>query len=41
MAKVSPARSYQELFRVTGPPLSFVFQTEDVWQRGNQFIETV
>jgi hypothetical protein len=39
-AKVSPARSYPELFRVTGPLLSLVFRTEDVWQRCNQFIET-
>ena len=39
-AEVSPARSYPELFRVTGPPLSLVFRTEDVWQRYNQFIET-
>ena len=34
------ARSYPELFRVTGPLLSLVFRTEDVWQRYNQFIET-
>ena len=40
MAKVSPARSYPELFRVTGTLLSLVFWTEDVWQRCNQFIET-
>jgi hypothetical protein len=33
-AEVSPARSYLELFRVTGPLLSLVFRTEDVW---NQF----
>jgi hypothetical protein len=39
-AEVSPARSYPELFRVTGPLLSLVFRTEDVWQRYNQFIET-
>jgi len=39
-AEVSPARSYPELFRVTGPLLSFVFRTEDVCQRCNQFIET-
>jgi len=38
--EVSLARSYQELFRVTGPLLSLVFRTEDVWQRHNQFIET-
>jgi hypothetical protein len=38
MAKVSPALSYLELFRVTGPLLSLVFRTEDVWQR---CIETV
>ena len=30
-------RSYPELLRVTGPLLSLVFQTEDVWQRYNQF----
>jgi hypothetical protein len=35
-----PALSYQELFQVTGPLLSLVFRTEDVWQRCNQFIET-
>ena len=35
-----PARSYPELFRVTGPLLSLVFRTEEVWQRYNQFIET-
>ena len=35
-----PARSYPELFRFTGPLLSLVFRTEDVWQRYNQFIET-
>ncbi len=33
------ARSYPELFRVTGPLLSLVLRTEDVWQRYNQFIE--
>jgi hypothetical protein len=38
--EVSPARSYPELFRVTGPLMSLVFRTEDVWQRYNQFIET-
>ena len=38
--KVSPARSYPELFRVTGPLLSLVFRTEDVWQRYNQYTET-
>ena len=38
MAKVSPARSYPELFRVKGTLLSLVFRTEDVWQRCNQFI---
>ena len=38
--EVSLARSYPELFRVTGPLLSLVFRTEDVWQRHNQFIET-
>jgi hypothetical protein len=35
-----PALSYPGLFRVTGPLLSLVFRTEDVWQRCNQFIET-
>ena len=30
------ARSYPELFRVTGPLLSIGFRTEDVWQRYNQ-----
>ena len=40
MAEVSLARSYPEFFRVTGPLLSLVFRTEDVWQRYNQFIET-
>ena len=40
MAKVSPALSYQELFRVTGSLLSLVLRTEDVWQRYNQFIDT-
>jgi hypothetical protein len=40
MAKVSPALSYQELFRVTGSLLSLVLRTEDVWQRCNQFIDT-
>ena len=39
-SEVSPARSYPELFRVTGPLLSLVFRTEDVCQRCNQFIET-
>ncbi len=39
-AKVSPARSYPRLFLVTGPLMSLVFRTEDVWQRCNQFIET-
>ncbi len=33
------ARSYPELFRVTGPLLSLVFRTEDVWQRYNQYTE--
>jgi hypothetical protein len=37
LAKVSPARSYQGLFRIGG---SLVFRTEDVWRRCNQFIET-
>ena len=36
----SRTRSYQELLRVTGPLLSLVFRTEDVWQKCNQFIET-
>jgi hypothetical protein len=40
MAKVSLARSYPELFRVTGSLLSLVFRTEDVWERCNQFIKT-
>jgi hypothetical protein len=40
MAKVFPALSYPGFFRVTGPLLSLVFRTEDVWQRRNQFIET-
>jgi len=40
MAEVSPARSYPDLFRVTGSLLSLVFRTEDVWQRCNQFIKT-
>jgi hypothetical protein len=40
MTKVSPARSYPELFRVTGTLLWLVFRTEDVCQRCNQFIET-
>ena len=30
MAEVSPARSYPDLFRVTGSLLSLVFRTEDV-----------
>ena len=37
--EVSLARSYPELFRVTGPLLSLVFRTEDVWQRYNQYTE--
>ncbi len=40
MAEVSLARSYPELFRVTGPLLSLVFRTEDVWQGYNQYTET-
>ena len=32
-----PALSYPGLFRVTGPLLSLVFRTEDVWQRYNQY----
>ena len=32
-------RSYLELLRVTGPLLSLVLRTEDVWQKYNQFIE--
>jgi hypothetical protein len=39
-AEVSPARSYPELFRVTGPLLSLVFRTEDVCQRYNQYTGT-
>ena len=35
------ARSYPELFRVTGPLLSLVFRTEDVCQRNNQYTENV
>jgi len=34
------ALSCPELLQVTGPLLSLVFRTEDVWQRYNQFIET-
>ena len=30
-------RSYQEPLRVTGPLLSLVLRTEDVWQRYNHF----
>ncbi len=30
-------RSYPEPLRVTGPLLSLVLRTEDVWQRYNQF----
>jgi len=37
MAGSPLALSYPELFRVTGPLLSLVFRTEDVWQRYNQF----
>jgi len=33
------ARSYPELLRVSGPLLSLVLQTEDVWQRYNQYTE--
>ena len=39
MAQVPLARSYLELFRVTGPLLSLVLRAEDVWQRYNQCIE--
>ena len=39
MAEVSLAHSYPELFRVTGPLLSLVLQTKDVWQRYSQFLE--
>jgi hypothetical protein len=39
MAQVPLARSYLELFRVTGPLLSLVLRAEDVWQRYNQYIE--
>ena len=38
-SKGFPALSYPGFFRVTGPLLSLVFRTEDVWQRRNQFIE--
>ena len=43
MAEVSLALSYPELFRVTGPLLSLVLRTEDVWQKSryNHFIEEV
>ena len=37
MTEVSPALYYREIFRVTGPLLSLVFRTEDVWQRYNQY----
>ena len=40
MSKVSPARSYPELFRLKGSLLSLVFRTEGVWRMCNQFIET-
>ena len=33
MSEVSLTHSYPELFRVTGPLLSLVLRTEDVWQR--------
>jgi hypothetical protein len=36
----APRSLVHECFRVTGPLLSLVFRTEDVWQRCNQFIET-
>jgi hypothetical protein len=39
MVEVSLTRSYQELFRDTGPLLSLVLRTEDVWQRYNQYLE--
>ena len=39
MAQVSLSHSYLELFRVTGPLLSLVLRTEDVWQRYNQYLE--
>ena len=39
MAQAPLARSYPELFRVTGPLLSLVLRAKDVWQRYNQFIE--
>ena len=32
-------RSCPELFRGTGPLLSLVLRTEDVWQRYNQYVE--
>jgi hypothetical protein len=41
MSKVSPARSYPELFRLKGSLLSLVFRTEDVCLRCNQFVETL
>ena len=41
MAQVPLARSYLELFRVTGPLLSLVLRTEDVWQRYNQYTKSV
>jgi len=39
MDQVPLARSCPELFRVTGPLLSLVLRTEDVWQRYNQYGE--
>jgi hypothetical protein len=33
--------SYPELLRVTGPLLSLVLQTEDVWQRYNQIHQSI
>jgi hypothetical protein len=36
-----PVLSYPELFRVTGPLLSLVLRTEDVWQRYNQYTKSV
>jgi hypothetical protein len=35
-----PYRAPPACAKITGPLLSLVFRTEDVWQRYNQFIET-
>ncbi len=37
IAQVSPALSYPEPLRFTGPLPSFVLRTEDMWRRHNQF----